>query len=60
MRAIAIPFVDQAKPITAPSSQHRLRALMRVVLVAFDSFVPPHDPARDPDPPPEWYRFPPF
>jgi len=60
MRAIAIPFVSQPKATAAPSIQHGVHALVRIVLVAFDSFVPPHDPAREPDPPPEWYRFPPF
>ena len=60
MRAIAIPFVNQPTPAEVPSARQRMRALARVILAAFDSFVPPHDPGRETEPPPEWYRFPPF
>jgi hypothetical protein len=35
------------------------RLLWRL-LAALDRLVQPCDPAREPDPPPEWFKYPPF
>lgn len=60
MRTIAMPFVGQPAPAEVLSIRERARGLLQALLAAFDRLVPPHDPAREAGPPPEWYRFPPF
>ena len=60
MRAIAIPFVGQPVPADRSPAQKQRRPLLSVLLGLLDRLVPPHDPARPSEPPPEWYRFPPF
>jgi hypothetical protein len=61
MRTTAIPFLGRPPaPAAIPSIRETVRALRRILLTALDRLVPPHDPGRDPQPPPEWYRFPPF
>ena len=32
----------------------------RKLLAGLDRLVPPHDPAREPELPPEWLKYPPF
>jgi hypothetical protein len=34
--------------------------LLRRLLAVLDRLVPPCDPARAPDAPPEWFKYPPF
>jgi hypothetical protein len=47
------------------SNRHRTawandsRRLLQRLLAALDRLVPPPDPARQPDPPPEWFKYPP-
>ena len=60
MRTIASPFVGRAAPADAPSIRQRWSSFRRALLAALDRLVPPHNPAREPELPPEWYRFPPF
>ena len=60
MPAIAIPFVGRAAPRDALLVKERTWALRRVLLAALDRLVPPPDPAAAPEPPPEWYKYPPF
>ena len=61
MRATAIPFVGhEAAPAAIPAIAETGRALRLMLMTALDRLVPPHNPTRAPDPPPEWYRFPPF
>ena len=58
MPATAIPFVGRPAVSDNPFTARVRRALR----AALDLLVPPRDPGRDrdPGPPPEWYRFPPF
>jgi hypothetical protein len=60
MRAIAIPFVGWAPSGDALLVKERIRAVRQALLAALDRLVPPRDPSHQPEPPPEWYRFPPF
>jgi hypothetical protein len=60
MRTTAIPFLGPPAPARIPSAKDGGRALLRMLLTALDRLVPPRNPSRAPEPPPEWYRFPPF
>ena len=60
MRTIAIPFVGSTASRDVPAAYQRRRPLLRALLAALDRLVPPPDPNGAPEPPPEWYRFPPF
>jgi hypothetical protein len=60
MRATAIPFVGRAAPARIPSITQLSRALMQMLLAALDRLAPPRAPGGDAEPPPEYYRFPPF
>jgi len=44
------------RAVSANGARHVLRGL----LAALDRLVPSPDPAREPEPPPEWYKYPPF
>jgi hypothetical protein len=58
--AIALPLFGRAAPGDPLLVNERGRALWRVLLAALDHLVPPADPTREPAPPPEWYKYPPF
>jgi hypothetical protein len=60
MRAITIPFVGRPAPADALLAKERTWALRRVLLAALDRLAPPPDLDREPEPPPEWYKYPPF
>ena len=60
MPAIALPFFGRAAPGDPLLVKERGRALRRALLAALDRLIPPPDPAREPGPPPEWYKYPPF
>jgi len=60
MSAAAIPFDRRTAPLDAVRARNTRRLLVRWLLAVLDRLVPPHDPARKAEPPPEWYKYPPF
>jgi len=60
MRTIAVPFVGRAASADTSSVAEKTRVLLSALLAALDRLVPPAHPGREAEPPPEWYRFPPF
>ena len=60
MSVVATGFARAANPRRASYSDGARRVL-RGLLAAFDRLVPPPDAIpREPEPPPEWYKYPPF
>jgi hypothetical protein len=45
---------------TNPRRAAWANVLWRELLAGLDRLVPPHDPAREPELPAEWYKYPPF
>ena len=58
MSVVATGF-ERADPRRAFSA-NGVRRVLRGLLSALDRLVPPADPAREPEPPPGWYKYPPF
>ena len=59
MSVVATGFERSTDPRRAFSAKG-VRRVLRGLLTALDRLVPPADPAREPEPPPGWYEYPPF
>jgi hypothetical protein len=59
MSVVATGFERSAEPRHALSANGG-RRLLRGLLAALDRLVPPFDPARESEPAPEWFKYPPF
>ena len=55
----AAGFARYAAPRRAPWVNY-LRRLLGGLLAALDRLVPPNEENREPEPPPEWSKYPPF
>ena len=56
MSVVATGFARSA----APRRAARANVLWRELLAGLDRLVPPHDPAREPELPPERLKYPPI
>ncbi|HYU13281.1 MAG TPA: hypothetical protein VEK82_11935 [Stellaceae bacterium] len=59
MSVVATRFERSADPRRA-SSATDARRVLRGLLAALDRLVPPPNPAREPELPAQWYRYPPI
>ena len=59
MSVVATGFERSTAPRRAFSAKG-VRRVLRGLLNRWTVLSPPADPAREPEPPPEWYKYPPF